>query len=56
MYRKTKPLNTHLKQNNIMKKFNLLVLCLFATFLAFPKGNAGGKTDGKKKKVNQKLK
>ncbi|NBB21758.1 outer membrane beta-barrel protein [Runella sp. CRIBMP] len=56
LYRKTKPLNTHLKQNNIMKKFNLLVLCLFATFLAFPKGNAGGKTDGKKEESKSETK
>ncbi|WP_428666364.1 porin [Runella sp.] len=34
-----------------MKKFNLLVLCLFGTFLAFPKGNAEGKTDGKKEET-----
>ncbi len=38
LYRKTKPHIAHLKQNNIMQKLQLLVLCLFSTFLAFPKG------------------
>ena len=46
MYRKTKPHIAHLKQNNIMQKLQLLVLCLFTTFLAFPKGN-DGKTESK---------
>jgi hypothetical protein len=30
-----------------MQKLQLLVLCLFTTFLAFPKGNDEGKTDAK---------
>ena len=48
LYRKTKPHNAHLKQNNIMQKLSLLVLCLFATFLAFLKGIDEVKDDSKK--------
>ena len=47
LYRKTKPRIAHLKQNNIMQKLQLLVLCLFSTFLAFPKGIEEKKSDAK---------